>query len=145
NNSQIIPFVEDATNFELTEQETLIVRVPVSNASGSRYVWFDYYLLLNNGAGTYGIGGNIVVSADDFLFIRSSQLIELPTDFAEPPELYILSSNNISNPAAAVNAFNDIYPITNNRDFYFQIFKSFTADTIDNPFSIYRFIGDEGE
>jgi hypothetical protein len=145
NNSQVIPFVEDATNFQLTEQETLIVRVPVSNASGSRYIWFDYYLLLNNGAGVYGVGGNIVVDADDFLFIRSSQQIELQTDFAEAPVLYTLTSNNINNPAAAVNAFNAAYPITNNRDFYFQIFKSFSADTIDNPFSIYRFIGDEGE
>jgi hypothetical protein len=145
NNSQIIPFIEDATNFELTEQETLIVRVPVSNASGSRYIWFDYYLLLNNGAGTYGIGGDIVVDEDDFLFIRSSQQIELQTDFAEPPILYTLTSNNINNPAAAVNAFNAAYPITNNRDYYFQIFKNFSADTINNPFSIYRFIGNEGE
>lgn len=153
NTSKFLPFDSDfdlaTPTFTIDETETLIVKVPrTSSKLNSQAMFYDYWKLIEIGKGTYGLTGDTVVTANNFLFERTTQTEIISSDTSEPPVVYnFYTSQDIDTPHICVNNQAADFEVLNSKDYYFKIFtlsNSKLAQTPNNPYRLYRFVGSEG-
>tara|TARA_R110000822_G_scaffold302649_3_gene427019 strand:- start:524 stop:3868 length:3345 start_codon:yes stop_codon:yes gene_type:complete len=147
--------VNASKEFDVSDKENILFRVPRQQqvTKLASYMYYDYYLFLNKGKGTYGSGATAITSTDLFL-VRSTEVYSITTDEDLPPVVHEIRTDDISTPPQDVlNGFENTtgYLVQNNEDSYFEIketVENLTAKT-DTPtytgnYKLYRFTGAAG-
>lgn len=143
------PIAGNNGQVEILDTWNVIFRVPVSASNGNQELfYFDYYLLMDQGKGTIGLSSGVTLTESNFQKLPSSAYLSLPsTDGSlEPPVVYTISAQDITNPEQVLNQQSAAYVIdASASDFYFVMQEEGVASGDEQTdYKVYRFVGANG-
>jgi len=148
--------VNASNEFTVANQDIACVVVQrnettITNTKTDEKIWYDYYWVKDVGQGTYGVGGTIVITADNLEFRKSTEIYTIQTNDNLPPVVYELTTEDISTPPEEVVNITTVvggYLIDSNADYFFEIreveYNTKGVPIFTGNIKYYRFVGADG-